>query len=88
MAPIAFIIIGWVIGLISRAILPGTRTMGLISMLLIGMVGAVVGGMFAGTFNGNASLFVLQPPNVVGSVIGALAAVFIVHVLNRRRAHA
>ena len=88
MAPIAFIIIGWVVGLISRAILPGIRHMGLISMLLVGMVGAIVGGMFAGTFHESTSLFILRAPTVVGSVLGAFAAVFIVHVLNRRRAHA
>jgi uncharacterized membrane protein YeaQ/YmgE (transglycosylase-associated protein family) len=88
MAPIAFIIIGWVTGLIARAILPGTRHMGLISMLLVGMVGGIVGGMFAGTFNADASLFVVRPPNVIGATLGALAAVLIVHVLNRRRAHA
>ena len=89
MAPFAFIIIGWVIGLFARAILPSMRHMGLISMLLVGMVGAVIGGMFAGTFNApGTSLFVLQPANIVCSVIGAIAAVLIVHVLNRQRAHA
>jgi uncharacterized membrane protein YeaQ/YmgE (transglycosylase-associated protein family) len=88
MAPIAFIIIGWVTGLISRAILPGTRNMGLISMLLVGMVGSILGGMFAGSFNLDGPLFVLRGPNIVGAVLGALVAVFVVHVLNRRRAHA
>ncbi|NMO15019.1 GlsB/YeaQ/YmgE family stress response membrane protein [Pyxidicoccus fallax] len=88
MAAIVFIIVGWVVGLVARAILPGTRHMGLVSMLLIGMVGGIVGGMFAGTFNTGTSLFVVRPGNLVGSAIGALAAVLIVHVLNRSRAHA
>jgi uncharacterized membrane protein YeaQ/YmgE (transglycosylase-associated protein family) len=84
----AFIVIGWVVGLISRAILPGMRTMGLISMLLVGMVGAIVGGMFAGSFNTGTALFVLRGPNIFGAAVGAVVAVFVVHALNRGRAHA
>ncbi len=84
----AFIVIGWVVGLISRAILPGVRHMGLISMLIVGMVGSLVGGMFTGSFNTNTELFVLRGGNVVGAVVGAFVAVFVVHVLNRRRASA
>ena len=87
MAMILFIIIGWLTGLVARVILPGLRRMGLVSMLLVGMVGGIVGGMFAGTFNMAAPLFVPRVHNIVGAVLGALVAVCVVHVLQRRQVH-
>ncbi|QSQ25103.1 GlsB/YeaQ/YmgE family stress response membrane protein [Pyxidicoccus parkwayensis] len=84
----AFVIIGWVVGLISRVILPGVRHMGLFSALLVGMVGSIVGGLIVGSFNGGTQLFILRVPNIIGAVVGAMGAVVAVHLLNRKYAHA
>ncbi|NOK39484.1 GlsB/YeaQ/YmgE family stress response membrane protein [Corallococcus exercitus] len=87
MAIILFIIIGWVTGLFARVVLPGLRRMGLISMLLVSMVGAIVGGMFAATFNMAGPLFVPRPHNIAGAVVGAVIAVSVVYVVQRRQVH-
>ncbi|WP_223635931.1 GlsB/YeaQ/YmgE family stress response membrane protein [Corallococcus sp. EGB] len=85
MAIILFTIIGGLTGLASRLVLPGLRRMGLVSMLLVSIVGGVVGGMFAATFNATGPLFVPRPHNIVASVLGAIIAVGIVYVVERRQ---
>jgi len=47
MGIIAWIILGLLAGLIARAILPGHDSVGIIVTLLIGVVGAIVGGLIA-----------------------------------------
>jgi uncharacterized membrane protein YeaQ/YmgE (transglycosylase-associated protein family) len=47
MGIIAWIILGLLAGLIARAILPGKDSEGLFATLLIGMAGAIVGGLIA-----------------------------------------
>ena len=47
MGMIAWIILGLLAGLIARAILPGHDSVGVIVTLLIGVVGAIAGGLIA-----------------------------------------
>jgi uncharacterized membrane protein YeaQ/YmgE (transglycosylase-associated protein family) len=62
MGIIAWIILGLVAGLIARALLPGRDSEGLIATLLIGIAGAVVGGLIAEAlgFGGLGSFFELR----------------------------
>jgi uncharacterized membrane protein YeaQ/YmgE (transglycosylase-associated protein family) len=43
-----FIVVGAVIGLIARLIVPGTGGMGFLLTIVVGIVGAVIGGWLAG----------------------------------------
>lgn len=63
------IIVGFVVGLIARAIHPGGDKMGWIWTILLGIGGAVVGGVLAGIvgIGGNGGLI-----GLVFSVIGAM----------------
>ena len=47
MGIIAWIVLGLLAGLIARAILPGHDSVGVIATMLIGVVGAVIGGFVA-----------------------------------------
>jgi uncharacterized membrane protein YeaQ/YmgE (transglycosylase-associated protein family) len=47
MGIIAWIVLGLVAGLIARAVLPGDDSVGIIVTLLIGVVGAIAGGLVA-----------------------------------------
>jgi uncharacterized membrane protein YeaQ/YmgE (transglycosylase-associated protein family) len=47
MGIIAWIILGLLAGLIARALLPGKDPDGLIATLVIGVVGAIIGGLIA-----------------------------------------
>ena len=43
-----FVVVGAVIGLIARLIIPGTGGMGFLLTVVVGIIGAVVGGWLAG----------------------------------------
>ena len=46
---IVMIIVGFIVGLIARAIMPGTQSMGFILTTILGIVGAVVAGFLGRT---------------------------------------
>ena len=69
------IIVGFVVGLIARAILPGAQSLGLILTSLLGIAGAIVAGylgQMVGLYQaGHGAGF-------IGSVVGAMLLLFIV----------
>ncbi|WP_224364707.1 hypothetical protein [Hyalangium versicolor] len=85
---IAYILIGWGMGLLCWFMVPTKRRMGLVRFLLVGMVGGVAGGMVGGAFNVQKAPFTVDIPSLVGAFLGGLIAVIAVVVLSRNRAHA
>jgi uncharacterized membrane protein YeaQ/YmgE (transglycosylase-associated protein family) len=67
-------IVGFVVGLVARAILPGTQNLGLILTAVLGIVGAFLAGI-AGQQLGWYR--VGQGAGFVASVVGALVVLFI-----------
>lgn len=49
-AIISWIIIGGLIGLIARAVMPGKQSMGMGMTIILGVIGAIVGGLIGGLF--------------------------------------
>ena len=66
MSIIVTLVVGFIVGLIARAIMPGNQSMGLIMTTILGIVGSLVAGY------GGAALG-LYP---VGSPVGWIASVF------------
>lgn len=80
MSIIVMIIVGFIVGLIARAIMPGTQKLGFILTTLLGIAGSVVAG-----FLGQA-LGLYGPAEPVGwiaSVIGAIIVLAILGALKR-----
>lgn len=74
MGIIVTIIVGFVVGLIARAIMPGNQSLGWIMTTLLGIVGALVasyGGAALGLYAAG------QPVGWIASIIGALIVLFI-----------
>jgi uncharacterized membrane protein YeaQ/YmgE (transglycosylase-associated protein family) len=71
-------IIGFVVGLIARAILPGTQSLGIILTAVLGIAGSFLAG-FAGQAMGWYTQG--QPAGFIASVIGAIVLLFIVSKL-------
>lgn len=88
MGIITFIIIGFVAGLIARAILPGKQSMGLLATTLLGMVGSLVGGLIGSLFSRERSITDLHASGLIMSVIGAIVVLLLVGMAGRRRVHA
>jgi len=71
-------VIGFVVGLIARAILPGTQSLGIILTAVLGIAGSFLAG-FAGRALGWYAEG--QPIGFLASVVGAIVLLFIVSKL-------
>jgi uncharacterized membrane protein YeaQ/YmgE (transglycosylase-associated protein family) len=68
---LGLILIGLVIGVLARLLLPGRQKIGLGLTLLLGVGGALVGGIVASAL-GTGDIFEL---NFLGTIVGVIAAV-------------
>ncbi|RYF51374.1 MAG: GlsB/YeaQ/YmgE family stress response membrane protein [Comamonadaceae bacterium] len=79
---IVMIIVGFIVGLIARAIMPGTQSMGFILTTILGIVGAVVAGFLGrslGWYNSGEAV------GWIASVVGAIIVLFIYGMVARKR---
>ena len=67
-------IVGFVVGLIARAILPGEQKLGIILTAVLGIVGALLAG-FAGQALGWYQHG--EPVGFIASVVGAIVVLFV-----------
>ncbi|MFC6380137.1 GlsB/YeaQ/YmgE family stress response membrane protein [Psychrobacter glacincola] len=82
MSFIWMIIVGLVAGLLARAIKPGSDPMGWIMTIILGIVGAMLGGFVAGLVGINADGGFT---GLIFSVIGAIILLFIYEMIMSRR---
>jgi uncharacterized membrane protein YeaQ/YmgE (transglycosylase-associated protein family) len=75
MAYVWMAVIGFVVGLIARAILPGRQSMGILLTIALGIAGSFAAG-FAGQSLGWYAPG--QPAGFIASVVGAMVLLFIV----------
>ena len=78
-----WIILGFVAGLIARAVMPGRQPMGFIATTLLGIAGSFMGGFLASVLLGG-SWRVLQPTQLVGSTIGAIVLLWLGRMMSGR----
>lgn len=82
MGLIVTIIVGFIVGLIARAIMPGTQKLGLIMTTLLGVGGALLagyGGAMLGLYPQGA------PVGWIASVIGAMILLFVFEQIKKSR---
>lgn len=82
MSIIGTILVGFIVGLIARAVKPGNDRMGIIMTTLLGIAGAFVArfiGQAMGLYGPN------DPAGWIASVIGAIILLFIFALVRGRR---
>ncbi len=79
-----WIILGFVAGLLARAIMPGEQRMGFVRTTLLGIAGSFVGGMLVALLRGGDPM-VIEPSGFIGATIGALVLLVLGHVLFRHK---
>ena len=84
MGIIAWIIVGAIAGYITNLIMGGRE--GVIETILLGIVGALVGGFLAGTVLKVADVTGINVESIVVAVIGAIIVVAVYRMVIRRRA--
>jgi uncharacterized membrane protein YeaQ/YmgE (transglycosylase-associated protein family) len=86
---LAWIVLGLIAGAIAKAIYPGHQSGGLLGTLILGIIGAFVGGSLYNLLTtGTLSLTAagLSFGGIVVAVLGAIVALFIYYALARRSA--
>jgi uncharacterized membrane protein YeaQ/YmgE (transglycosylase-associated protein family) len=86
---IAWIILGLLAGAIAKAIYPGHQGGGILGTMILGIIGAFVGGSLVtllqtGTLQFTATA--LSIPGVVVAILGAIVAIFLWNLMTRRAA--
>jgi uncharacterized membrane protein YeaQ/YmgE (transglycosylase-associated protein family) len=76
---LGLIIIGIVIGLLARLVLPGRQQIGVGLTVLLGIGGALVGGIVASAL-GTGDIFEL---NILGTLVGIIAAAGLIGAADR-----
>lgn len=84
MSWILFIIAGFVIGLVARALIPGKQNLGIIMTTLLGIAGSLLGGFIANAVT-NTSFDRLSIVGLIGGVIGAVVLLLIYGAVMKRR---
>ena len=71
------IIIGFIIGLIARAIMPGVQNLGFIMTTLLGIGGSILGGLIGRLFSKPEPGSSFHAAGFIMSLIGALVLLFL-----------
>jgi uncharacterized membrane protein YeaQ/YmgE (transglycosylase-associated protein family) len=81
MGIIQMIVVGLIVGLIARALMPGDQKMGLILTTLLGIAGSAVAN-----FAGSALGWYRQGDNAgwIASIVGALVVLFVYGLVTKR----
>ena len=72
-----YIIVGFLVGLVARAVMPGVQHLGLIMTTLLGIGGSIVGGLIGRLFSKPEPGSAFHPAGLILSIIGAIILLFI-----------
>jgi uncharacterized membrane protein YeaQ/YmgE (transglycosylase-associated protein family) len=76
-----YLIVGFIVGLIARAVLPGADHMGLLMTTVVGVVGSIVGGFIGHLFSKPSPGQKFHPAGFLMSIVGAIIVLIILRYL-------
>lgn len=78
---VVLIVIGLIVGLIARLLVPGRDNIGILGTILLGIVGSFVGGFLQRLVEGHTlEVHHFQTSGIIGSIIGAIVVLLILRV--------
>jgi uncharacterized membrane protein YeaQ/YmgE (transglycosylase-associated protein family) len=80
-----FLIFGFVVGLVARALMPGPQPMGFFKTAFLGITGSFVGGLLTSFFFRGYLFAPIHPAGFIGSVIGSVLVLWGVGTARRNR---
>lgn len=84
MGLLLFIVFGFLVGLLARAIMPGRQSMGMVMTAVLGIVGSLIGG-FVGSLISDSEPTRIHAAGLIGSILGAVAVLAIASTAGHRR---
>ena len=85
MSILLFLIFGFIVGLLARAIMPGEQKMSMVMTTLLGIVGSFIGGFIGSLIHGGGNMFAFHTSGIIGSVLGALVLLALLGYVQRHR---
>jgi uncharacterized membrane protein YeaQ/YmgE (transglycosylase-associated protein family) len=79
---VTWLVFGFIVGLLARAVYPGAQSMGLLATAGLGIAGSFVGGLLANLIWGG-QVFAVQASGFIGSFVGALVVLALLGLANR-----
>jgi len=80
-----WILFGFFVGLLARALFPGTQSLGLVGTSALGILGAFVGGFLTSLVVGYPILE-FHPAGLLGSILGAMLVLGLANLASRSSA--
>jgi len=75
------LVVGFIVGLIARAVLPGVDTMGIIATTLVGIVGSIIGGLIGRAISKPEPGSKFHAAGFIMSIVGAIVLLLILRAL-------
>lgn len=75
------VLVGFFVGLIARAVVPGADHYGFIMTSLIGIVGSVIGGFIGGVVKKPAEGATVHPAGIFMSIVGAVVLLLLLRLV-------
>jgi uncharacterized membrane protein YeaQ/YmgE (transglycosylase-associated protein family) len=82
---LTWIVVGVIAGFLAKAVVPGEGPGGVLGDLVVGVVGAIIGGWIMNSF-GNAGATGLNIWSIFVAFLGAVVLLFIMRAITGRRA--
>ena len=76
-----YVIVGFVVGLIARAITPGIDQMGFIATTLVGIVGSLIGGLIGNLFRRPEPGSKFHAAGFILSIVGAIVLLLLLRAV-------
>jgi uncharacterized membrane protein YeaQ/YmgE (transglycosylase-associated protein family) len=71
------ILVGFIVGLIARALLPGAQNLGFLATTILGIVGSLVGGLLGSLISRPKQGSWFHPAGFFLSILGALIVLYL-----------
>ena len=76
-----YVIVGVIVGLIARAVLPGADHMGMLATTAVGIVGSVVGGLIGRLISRPGPDSKFHPAGFLMSIVGSVVLLFLLRMI-------